>query len=299
MASASPTGSPPGKRLIVTADDFGMNIAVNEAVEQAYDNGILTCASLMMGGAAVKDAVERAHRMKGLGVGLHITLADGRPVSPRALVRGLTDQEGRFRNDLVGSGIRWFFNPLVRLQLAREINAQFQAFAATGLVLDHVNTHKHLHFHPTLMAMLISIGRRYGMLALRIPEEPRGVLLEADPDAEIPKARLGFLVQSMRRRAKRARLAYNDNIFGLAWSGGMTEARLLSLIPHLPEGLNELYSHPAAAADPTEMQNSAPDYLYRDELSALLSPRVRQALIDNNVTLVRFAGASPKSEIRA
>src|SRR6185312_4548286 len=231
------------KRLIVTADDFGMNLAVNEAVEQAYQDGILTCASLMMGGAAVKDAVERAHRMKGLGVGLHITLADGRPTAPRAQVRGLLGPDGNFRNDLARSGIRWFFNPLVRLQLAREINAQFQAFAATGLVLDHVNAHKHLHFHPTVTAMIISIGRRYGMLALRIPDEPRDVLLAADPKANIPKSRMGMLLQSMRRRSKRAKLAYNDNIFGLAWSGAMTEDRLLSLIPHLPEGLNELYCH--------------------------------------------------------
>ena len=282
------------KRLIVTADDFGMNLAVNEAVEQAYNDGILTCASLMMGGAAVKDAVERAHRMKGLGVGLHVTLADGRPTAPRHQVRGLIDQNGDFRNDLVGSGIRWFFNPLIRLQLAREINAQFQAFAATGLVLDHVNAHKHLHFHPTVTAMLISIGRRYGMLALRIPDEPPDVLLAADPEADIPKSRLGFLLQSMRRRSKRAKLAYNDNIFGLAWSGAMTEDRLLSLIPHLPEGLNEIYGHPAAG-DAEAIEGGVPGYRYREELAALLSPSVRQALTDNNVTLVRFAGSSPKS----
>ena len=283
------------KRLIVTADDFGMNLAVNEAVEQAYNDGVLTCASLMMKGAATQDAIERARRMKGLGVGLHVTLADGRPTAPRSQVRGLIDHDGRFRNDLVGSGIRWFFNPLIRLQLAREINAQFQAFVATGLVLDHVNAHKHLHFHPTVTAMIISIGRRYGMLAMRIPDEPRDILLEADPKANIPKSRLGFLLRMMRRRAKRAKLAYNDNIFGLAWSGAVTEDRLLRLIPHLPDGLNELYCHPANA-DASEIRRGVTGYKYREELAALLSPRVRQALTANDVTLVRFAGASPKSQ---
>jgi hopanoid biosynthesis associated protein HpnK len=296
MAPASPTTPtpPPGKRLIVTADDFGMNFAVNEAVEQAYNDGILTCASLMMGGAAVKDAVERARRMKGLGVGLHITLADGLPVSPRRLVRGLTDQEGRFRNDLAGSGVRWFFNPLIRLQLAREINAQFQAFAATGLVLDHVNAHKHLHFHPTVSAMIISIGRRYGMLAIRIPNEPRQVLLAAEPGTTVAKSRLGPVLRLMRRRARRAKLAQNDHIFGLAWSGAMTEERLLRLIPHLPDGLNEIYAHPANA-DAAEIEGGVLGYKYREEMAALLSPRVRLALIDNDVSLVRFAGSSPKS----
>src|SRR6201996_3995432 len=201
MVPATTLNASAGKRLIVPADDFGMTLAVNEAVEQAYNDGILTCASLMMKGAATQDAIERARRMKGLGVGLHITLADGRPTAPRAQVRGLIDQEGRFRNDLVGSGIRWFFNPLIRLQLAREINAQFQAFAATGLVLDHVNTHKHLHFHPTVTAMIISIGRRYGMLAMRIPDEPRDILMAATPGADVPKSRLGPVLRLMRRRA--------------------------------------------------------------------------------------------------
>jgi hopanoid biosynthesis associated protein HpnK len=283
------------KRLIVTADDFGMNLAVNEAVEQAYNDGVLTCASLMMKGAATQDAIERARRMKGLGVGLHLTLADGRPTAPRNQVRGLIDHDGRFRNDLVGSGIRWFFNPLIRLQLAREINAQFQAFVATGLVLDHVNCHKHLHFHPTVTAMIISIGRRYGMLAMRIPDEPRNVLMAATPGAEIPKSRLGPVLRLMRRRARRAKLAQNDHIFGLAWSGAMTEERLLALIPHLPDGLNELYCHPANA-DASEIRRGVAGYKYREELAALLSPRVRQALNDNDVTLVRFAGASPKSQ---
>lgn len=289
----STPSTPPGKRLIVTADDFGVDLAVNEAVEQAYSDGVLTCASLMMGGRAVADAVDRARRLTGLGVGLHITLADGRPVSPRRNVRSLIDNEGRFQNNLVFSGIGWFFNPLVRHQLAREIDAQFRAFTATGLVMDHVNVHKHLHFHPTVTAMIISIGRRYGMLATRVPDEPRDILMKAEPGVELPKSRLKPMLWLMRRRMTRARLLQNDHIFGLAWTGQMTEDRLLALIPHLPEGLNEIYSHPATA-DARDMRRGVRGYKYREELAALLSPRVRQALIDNNITLARFSGTSLK-----
>lgn len=294
LAPPSPTAQG-GKRLIVTADDFGVDVAVNEAVEQAFTGGVLTCASLMMGGRAVEDAVTRARRLKGLGVGLHITLADGRPVSPRRAVRSLVDAEGRFRNDLVMSGIRWFFNPLVRHQLAREIDAQFRAFIATGLVLDHVNVHKHLHFHPTVAAMIVSIGRRYGMLAVRVPDEPRPILLKAFPGAALPKSRLGIPLAIMRRRMKRSRVLQNDRVFGLAWSGAMTEDKLLALIPHLPEGLNELYSHPATAGA-GDMAHGVPGYLYREELAALMSPRVRQALVDNDIILARFAGTSVRGE---
>jgi len=63
--------------LIVTADDFGLHQAVNEAVEQANRAGVLSAASLMMGSPATADAVRRARRLPRLRVGLHIVLADG------------------------------------------------------------------------------------------------------------------------------------------------------------------------------------------------------------------------------
>ena len=73
---------------------------------------------------------------------------------------------------MVRLGLRFFFRPRVTAQLAAEIRAQFAAFAATGLPLDHVNAHKHLHLHPTVGRMMIDIGREYGLRAVRVPAEP-------------------------------------------------------------------------------------------------------------------------------
>ena len=230
-----------------------------------------------------------ARRLKGLGVGLHVTLADGRPVLPPDQIPSLVDRNGRFRDGLFSVGVNWFFNPLARPQLAAEISAQFKAFVATGLLLDHVNVHKHLHLHPTVAAAVIRIGRRYGALAIRIPDEPRAVLVAAEPGLEIPKSRLGPVLWLLRRRARRARLVQNDAAFGLAWSGEMTEGRLLALIPHLPEGLNELYSHPATKNE-AQMRHAVPTNKYREELQALMSPKVRQALIAEPYRTGRFTG---------
>jgi len=295
---SSATEGPPGvRRLIVTADEFGVHVAVNEAVEQAFTGGILTCASLMMGAPATADAVERARRLRGLGVGLHLTLSDGAPISPLHTVRGLIDSNGRFRDDLARTGFNWAFNPLIRLQLAQEINAQFQAFISTGLVLDHVNVHQHLHLHPTVSSLLIHIGRRYGLLAIRVPDEPRGVLMKAEPGRALPRSNLRPVQYLLRRRARRARLIANDNVFGLAWSGHMTEERLLALIPHLPPGLNELYTHPATA-DASAMPHAAPGYEYREELRALLSPAVRRAVEDEHIVLTRYSSALARGVAR-
>jgi hopanoid biosynthesis associated protein HpnK len=246
----------------------------------------------MMKGRATEDAVNRARRLKGLGVGLHITLSDGWPVLPVFRVKNLVTADGKFRNDLVRAGIAWFLNPLAREQLAREIRAQFQAFIATGLVLDHVNVHQHLHLHPTVSSMVVSIGRRYGMLAIRVPDEPRRILMEAEPANELPRSRLGPVINVLRRRAQRANMVANDHVFGLAWSGAMTEERILALIPRLPDGLSELYAHPASLPG-AEMPHAAPGYRYVEEFQALTSPRVLEAIRANGITLTRYSQALP------
>jgi hopanoid biosynthesis associated protein HpnK len=159
-------------RLIVTADDFGLHQAVNEAVERGYRDGVLRAASLMVAAPAVADAVARAKQNPGLAVGLHLVLADGRAMLPPQRIPDLVDAHGMFNSDMVRNGFRFFFLPHVRKQFADEIRAQFEAFAATGLQLDHVNAHKHFHLHPTILSMMLSIGREYGMHAIRLPSEP-------------------------------------------------------------------------------------------------------------------------------
>nr|WP_246336060.1 hopanoid biosynthesis-associated protein HpnK [Azomonas macrocytogenes] len=252
-------------RLIVTADDYGLHEAVNEAVERGYREGVLRAASLMVAAPAAADAVTRARRLPGLAVGLHLVLADGKAMLPPARIPDLVNAEGCFNNAMVRNGFRFFFLPRVRRQLAAEIRAQFEAFAATGLVLDHVNAHKHFHLHPTILSLLLSIGRDFGLRAVRLPVEPgMGPWLRP-------------WLALMRQRLERAGIAYNDHVFGLRHSGGMNEGVLLEMLQRLPDGLSELYLHPAVYDGLTA---SMTDYRHADELAALLSPRVRTAIAE-------------------
>jgi hypothetical protein len=132
------------------------------------------------------------------------------------------------------------------------------------------------------------------MPALRIPDEPRAVVMAAEPETAVPHRLYRPLLTRLRRHVERTRIVCNDAVFGLAWSGAMTEARLLSLIPHLPPGLNELYTHPATA-DAASMPHAVPNYLYREELLALTSPAVRAALTAGGVRLAQYSarGADP------
>jgi len=260
-----------------TADDFGLSESVNEGIERAHRDGVLTAASLMVAGAAAADAVARAKRNPGLRVGLHLVVIEGPAVLPPAEIPGLVDARGRFPSDQLRLGIDYFFRPRVRRQLAAEIRAQFEAFAATGLPLGHADAHKHMHLHPTVGAQMIRIGREFGLPALRVPAEPPAVMaacgVPATPGAWALHAWSGLL----RRQARRAGMAVTDAVFGLAWTGHMTEDRLLRLIPLLPEGSSEIYFHPAARRDAT-LAALMPDYEHMAELAALCSPAVRAAL---------------------
>lgn len=274
------------KGLIVTADDYGAAREVNDAVEEAHRHGILTAASLMVAAPAAADAATRAQAMPSLRVGLHIVLVEGRPMLPPSTIPDLVDRTGHFRTDMAMAATEMFFRPSVRRQLAHEIAAQFDAFKATGLRLDHVNTHKHFHLHPTIASTILRIGKTHGMRAVRVPMEPRGVLAAAEPGATAPPAYVTDpWARLSRYRLRAAGLVIPDAVFGLAWSGAMTAKRLCGLIAHLPEGLSEIYLHPATAGG---FEGSAPGYRYAEELVALLDPAAVGAARDPHIRLGGF-----------
>ena len=284
------------RSLIVTADDFGADISVNDAVEHAHRHGILTAASLMVSGAAAADAVARARAMPALGLGLHLVLVDGTPMLPATQVPDLVDGAGRFRANMAAAGVN-FLRPKVRRQLAAEIEAQFAAFAATGLPLDHVNAHKHFHLHPTILSLVLTIGRRFGLAAMRAPVEPLGLLRRVEPVAIPLAGRIARHVAEpwarlLGGRARRAGLTVPDRVFGLAWSGAIDARRLGGIIAALPPGLTEIYLHPATD---DRYPGHAPGYRYRDELAALTDATVAAEVTTNGARLVRFADMSGRT----
>jgi hopanoid biosynthesis associated protein HpnK len=246
----------------------------------------------MVGAPAAADAVARAHRLTSLNVGLHLVLIDGSPVLPPDELDGLVRRDGRFDDDPLRAGLRFFLRPGARRRLAAEIRAQFEAFRATGLVLDHVNAHKHMHLHPTVARLVVEIGRDYGLRAVRLPAEPQAALRRAFPGERLPMPPPGFAVAALRRRLRQTGLAANDHVFGIAWSGAMTEDRILTLLPYLPAGISEIYFHPAAELT-TALQADMPGYRPTEELAALISPRVRRRIEELGIRLVGYADLAP------
>jgi chitin disaccharide deacetylase len=277
--------------LIVTADDFGLSLAVNEAVEAAYRGGILRTASLMVGAPAAADAVARARRLPGLRVGLHLVLADGHPLLPPRQVAGLVDGRGQFPVEMFLPSVRLFLRPALRAQARAEIRAQFEAFQATGLPLDHVNAHKHLHLHPTVLGLMLEIGRDFGMRAVRLPNEPLPALCASCFSGWVQwlmwRLFIAPWMQLLRWRLHRAGIRTNDYVFGLSRTGAMNEATLLAVLEDLPRGITEIYFHPCL--DATEGPGSP------DEVRALTSAKVRQALAERDIVPIGFGDLHPQA----
>jgi hopanoid biosynthesis associated protein HpnK len=224
----------------------------------------------MVAAPAAADAVLRARRLPQLRVGLHLVLVDGAPALPTERVPNLVDAPGRLRTDLARLGLEICTRPAVRAQLRAEIEAQFHAHLATGLALDHVNAHKHFHLHPAVATEIIPIGARYDMRGLRVPREPHGVLAKVEPGRR-PLQYVAPWTRLLARRARRAGLRSTDWVFGLAWSGAMSAARLEGLLGNLAAGSTEIYLHPATRDG---FENCASGYRYADEFAALVDPRI-------------------------
>jgi len=296
------------RRLIVSADDFGLSPGVNAGILSAHRDGILTDASLMVSGAACAEAVEMARRTPTLSVGLHLVLVQGRASASPHLVTRLVDRHGMFRNQPVLNGMRYFFTPGIRAQLRHEVCAQLDKYLETGLPLSHVDGHLNIHMHPTVLAILLDVAPQYGVHAVRLPREPLGISLRLDGRERVRKVMEAVTFRALVRWALPRLAAHGmrhpDQMFGLHESGHVTEPYLLGLLASLPPGVTEIYSH-ASHVDAEAARWRPANYESEAELAALMSPRVRDRLaaaaidrISYRTLVERDSAWCPEPEVR-
>ena len=255
--------------IIFSADDFGLTVHVNQAVEQAHLHGVLGQASLMVAAPASADAVDRAKRLPSLNVGLHLVLVDGDSCLGHARLPHITTPDGKFGRNQTALGFQYFFSPAARRELALEIRAQFAAYAATGLPLHHADAHKHMHLHPTVADIMIEIGREFGLTRIRVPAEPPEIMGLCNEIPTLADRALFAWTRVLRAKVRRANLVATNQVFGIKWSGHMSLSRVATLLQNLPSGSTEIYFHPATERD-ADLRALMPDYEHAVELKTLL-----------------------------
>ncbi|HET7625396.1 MAG TPA: hopanoid biosynthesis-associated protein HpnK [Verrucomicrobiae bacterium] len=267
------------RRLVVNADDFGRSHSINEAILQAHREGILTTTSLMMNEEACDEAVALAKQNPKLGVGLHLTLLVGRSALPPEKIPGLVNASGEFSNAPAATGFRYFARSELREQLRAEIHEQFKRFKQTGLTMDHVNGHLHMHMHPVVFRILMEDADRLGIRRARLTRDLFWLNARLDRGRwgyRISHALIYTLLSRNARRVFRERgIKHTSHVFGLLQDSHVDESFVLKLLPRLPPGDSELYSHPSLDT-------------FKHELDALISPRVKEKINVSGIKLIRY-----------
>jgi hopanoid biosynthesis associated protein HpnK len=274
------------KKIILNADDFGRSPGINAAVMRAHRQGVLTSASLMVAGAAVEEAVALAQETPSLAVGLHLVVVGGRATLPPGEIPHLVDNSGRFPDDAALVGLRYFLSRTCQQELAREISAQFECFAATGLPLSHMDGHFHMHVHPTVFQLLLPLAEQYGAAGLRLPRDDFWFALGYDRRHTGTKVgwaiSFGLLCRWCLGRLRDRSLAVTHRVYGLMQTGLMQEAYVVNLLRRLEVPTAELYFHPST--DPvSEFLGPNPG-----DLATLLSPAVRHVIQERGLRLATY-----------
>ena len=284
------------RRLIVNADDFGLTHGVNRAILEAHSHGIVTSSTLMANGRAFDDAVQSATSATKLSVGCHVVLVDGSPVFEKKPTATTLSNEkfddGRFYETLNGFALRLLRGRINVDDIEAEATAQIRKLQAAGIVVSHLDTHKHTHILPRVLRPLLRAARACGVPALRNPFGPVHMSVVASRPRLWKRFSqvtvLNRLGRSFRKSVTAAGMFTPDGTVGIVATGAMDIPLFESIVKSLPEGTWELVCHPGyndaeLAGIRTRLRDSRVQ-----ELQLLTSPEAREILARSGVQLVSY-----------
>lgn len=283
------------KQLILNADDFGLTQGVNEGIVRAHREGVLTSTTLMATGEAFEDAAGRARENPGLGVGCHLVLVGGRPVSPAQQVASLVDKHGSLPGSL-GLFVARLSAGRIRIEeIERELRAQIEKIRTAGIEPTHLDTHKHTHAHPRVMEAVGKVAQECGILRVRKPVEnlrdswatSRG---NGDRDAAqmVAAAAVRAVEPAFAAIGRRFKLRWPDNFLGLAMTGRLGAEALRRMIENLPEGNTEIMLHPGVCDEELKKCVTRLREQRQTELDALLDAGVKSAVAEQGIRLISY-----------
>ena len=237
-------------RLILNADDFGLTPGINRAIGELHSSGVLTSATLMATGPAFDDAVAVARAHPSLGVGCHIVLTDGAPVSPPESVASLLGPDAKtFRPSLLDFLQALFRGRIHPDEVAREALAQVEKLQRAGIPVTHFDTHKHTHLFPAIARPLLDVAERTSIRAVRNPFEPSWSLAlnHGNGLRRLGIKAIGRLRPSFEANLQRhaGRVLTTDGTVAISATGQLDSASLAQVLAAVPpHGTYELCCHP-------------------------------------------------------
>src|SRR5262245_5657970 len=282
------------RSLVVNGDDLGLTVGVNNGIFDSHDRGILTSASVFANAPATADATRRARIRPSLGIGVHLALVEGAPLWPPARVPTLVEADGRFRRSW-----RSFVSACLRgnvacPELERELTAQIDRIRAEGIVLTHLDAHKHVHAIPSVFAIVVRLARRFGIATVRVPYErwsgvnvDEGHRSRGCTQALANLAMLPWAMQAYRMAA--AEGVRVPQFVGRVQTGVMTAGSLRATLLRLHPGVTELMVHPGYVDDALRQTATRLLASRADETDLLCSADIHQTIQREAIDLVCHA----------
>lgn len=276
------------KKLIVNADDFGRHNLINRAVQIACEKGCLRSATIMAGGIAFDDAVKTAKNLPDLGVGVHLTLANGNPILPPEEIPSLVTAEGKFHENHVAF-LKKFLQGKINLDEVRaELAAQIKKAVNSGLRLTHVDSHQHLHHVPKIIDIVLDLADAAGIHAMRISSTK---IFEGEFGGVgqfVGRLGLASLAKFAAQKARKKNFRMPEHFTGIVAGESVTENFLQTLLENLKEGTTEVMLHPGTENE--VLENFCEwEHDFEAELNAVTSPRILKLLEEKNISAVNFS----------
>jgi predicted glycoside hydrolase/deacetylase ChbG (UPF0249 family) len=281
------------KRLIINADDFGLAPGVNRAIVELQQAGALSSATLMANGPFFSPAVYMAFAQPALAVGCHVVLVDGSPCLRPAEVPSLVDPRDplSFRTT-VGS----FFADLLRgrireEEIEAEAVAQIRRIQSSGITVSHIDSHKHVHAFPRVLAPLLRAARQCGVRCVRNPFEPWWSLKATRPAGTVRRMQVHVMRTQGRAFSRLTRehdMITADGSMGLLATGVLDDSVLRSLLRAMPPGTWELVCHPGYSDRDLDQARTRLRASREVERSALLAVIPEAIKNDSGLSLTDF-----------
>jgi hopanoid biosynthesis associated protein HpnK len=285
------------KQLIINADDFGLHENINLGIIEGHTKGCVTSTSIMAGAPAFEQAAALAADHPQLGVGIHLTLVGGRPVTNPEYVKSLVDDEGMFCDSYPLFLKRICLGDIHLDDVQRELSAQVKKALSAGIQITHLDSHQHMHIVPGILAVVLNIAKECKIRAMRIPAEPllfRGGF-KAGTGRIIGRSGLSILSSLARVKARKNGLVVPDSFYGMLAGGSMDERLLLNIIGSLPDGVAEVMIHPGLG-DAVLSNTFTWGYHWQQELNAVTSAQVISRLEHENIKLISFAAMNNRKD---
>lgn len=282
------------RRIIINADDFGLSSAVNEAVLHASETGILSSATLMVNMPGFIEAAKATSIHHRLGVGVHLNLLRGKPVSDPSTIHTILDDRGFFLGNISALWKRFLISAIDPEHIERELAAQVALVMEHGIRPTHLDSEKHLHlFLPQLWEPVCRIAASFNIPCVRVVREPISFFgLPRRPMLKqlFKTAAINWRSQGFARLARRQGLRFVDTFFGIAMSGQMTTGVYRSLFNRIQGSSCEVMCHPAETPDAASLANQTSwlDPRRVDEYRALVDPSTKEALIESKIKLINY-----------